>query len=387
MPTTEIPFALATAPPGAEVAVRVRQLNHYFYKDKGQAKDHVLKDLNLEFARGEVVILTGPSGCGKTTLLTLIGGLRSLQDESRITVFGRELGGMASDDLQQIRYGIGFIFQRHNLLTSLTAYQNVKMAMDLRGASAADADARIRELMELLLLNDAEKDRTHFLPKKLSGGQCQRVAIARALANRPDLVLADEPTAALDEKSSQIVFEELKRLAHDRGATIVIVTHDDRILEGADRIVSLRRGKVASNLSVAEAKEILKFLNESGFFGPQTLMTLADVIGRMSRADYAGGETILRQGDIGDRMYLIRQGTVDVLRDVNDGRGPQLVNTLRTGTVFGEQALLTANPRNATIVARGLVQTYTLNKDEFEQAKAENPTFREQLSMVAAQRN
>jgi putative ABC transport system ATP-binding protein len=224
------------------------------------------------------------------------------------------------------------------------------------------------------------------LPRKLSGGQCQRVAIARALANRPELVLADEPTAALDEKSSHIVFDELKRLAHERRATIVIVTHDDRILEGADRIVSLRRGKIASNLSVAEAKEILRFLNESGFFGPQTLMTLADVIGRMRRTDFADGVEIVRQGEVGDRMFLIRAGHVDVIRDTADGRGPQLINTLHTGTIFGEHALLTAQPRNATVVARGPVETYTLHKDEFEQAKAENATFREQLTMVAAQR-
>jgi putative ABC transport system ATP-binding protein len=387
MPIAEIPFALATAPPGAEVAVRIRRLNHFFFKDRGQAKDHVLKDLDLEFARGEVVILTGPSGCGKTTLLTLIGGLRSLQGDSKVNVFGRELSNLNSRQLQEVRYGIGFIFQRHNLLTSLTAYQNVKMAMDLRGIPAADADARIRELMELLLLKDAEKDRTHFLPKKLSGGQCQRVAIARALANRPNLVLADEPTAALDERSSQIVFDELKRLAHEHGATIVIVTHDDRILAGADRIVSLRRGKIASNLPVAEAKGILKFLNESGFFGPQTLMTLADVIGRMSRADYADGEVIIRQGKMGDRMFLIRSGTVDVQRDTHDGSGPQFVTALTAGTVFGEQALLTAQPRNATVIARGTVETYVLQKDEFEQAKAENATFREQLTMVAAQRS
>jgi putative ABC transport system ATP-binding protein len=386
MPTAEIPFALATAPPGAEVVVRINGLNHYFFKDKGQAKDHVLKDLSLEFARGEVVILTGPSGCGKTTLLTLIGGLRSLQGDGRVNVFGRELGGLGSRQLQEVRYGIGYIFQRHNLLTSLTAYQNVKMAMDLRGVPAAEADARIRELMELLLLKDAEKDRTHFLPKKLSGGQCQRVAIARALANRPDLVLADEPTAALDEKSSRIVFDELKRLAHECGSTVVIVTHDDRILEGADRIVSLRRGKIASNLSVAEAKSILRFLNESGFFGPQTLMTLADVIGRMNRTDYGDGEVILRQGELGDRMFLIHNGTVDVERDAHDGRGPQFVTRLQTGTVFGEQAMLTAQPRNATVIARGPVETYTLQKDEFDQAKAENATFREQLAMVAAQR-
>jgi len=386
MPTAEIPFALATAPPGVEVAVAIENLNHFFFKDKGQDKDHVLKDLNLEFARGEVVILTGPSGCGKTTLLTLIGGLRSLQGDSRVSVFGRELSGLNSQQLQQIRYGIGFIFQRHNLLTSLTAYQNVRMAMDLRGIPSADADTRICELMELLLLKDSEKDRSHFLPKKLSGGQCQRVAIARALANRPALVLADEPTAALDEKSSQIVFDELKRLAHDRGSTVVIVTHDDRILEGADRIVSLRRGKIASNLSVGEAKSILKFLNESGFFGPQTLMTLADVIGRMSRIDYTDGEIIVRQGEPGDRMFLIHKGTVDVERDANDDRGTHLVSTLQTGMIFGEQALLTAQPRNATVIARGRVETYTLQKDEFDQAKAENATFREQLEMVVAQR-
>ena len=166
MPTTEIPFAAATAPTGADVAVHIRNLNHYFFKDKGQAKDHVLKELSLEFARGEVVILTGPSGCGKTTLLTLIGGLRSLQGDSRVDIFDRELSGMSAKQLQEVRYGIGFIFQRHNLLTSLTAYQNVKMAMDLRGVPPADADARIRELMELLLLKDAEKDRTHFLPQE-----------------------------------------------------------------------------------------------------------------------------------------------------------------------------------------------------------------------------
>ncbi len=385
MPSVEIPFAMAVAA-GAEVSVSIRRLNHYFYKDQGQAKDHVLKDIDVDFARGEVVILTGPSGCGKTTLLTLIGGLRTLQGDSSVTVMGRELNGLSPAELQRLRYGIGFIFQRHNLLTSLTAYQNVKMAMDLHGTPPAETDARIRELMELLLLKDAEKDRTHFLPRKLSGGQCQRVAVARALANRPQLILADEPTAALDERSSQIVFDEMRRMAHDDRATVVIVTHDDRILEGADRIVSLRRGKVASNLSVGEAKEILGFLNESGFFGAQTLMTLADVIGKMRRVDFEDGETIVRQGEIGEQMYLIRRGAVDVFRDADDGRGPQRITSLQTGTIFGEQALLTANRRNATVVARGPVQTYTLHKAEFEQAKAENATFREQLRAVSAQR-
>src|SRR5438876_11644189 len=122
--SVEIPFALATAPKGAEIAVRVGRLNHFFSKDKGQARDHVLKDVNLEFARGEVVILTGPSGCGKTTLLTLIGGLRSLQGDSSVTVLGRKLNGLGPRELVEVRRGIGFIFQRHNLLTALTADQN-----------------------------------------------------------------------------------------------------------------------------------------------------------------------------------------------------------------------------------------------------------------------
>src|SRR5205085_11145970 len=125
---------------------------------------------------------------------------------------GRKLNGLGPRELVEVRRGIGFIFQRHNLLTALTAYQNVKMALDLGGFP--DADARIKELMELLLLKDGHTDRTHSPPKKLSGGQCQRVAIARALAGRPELILADEPTAALDEKSGHIVLEELQRLAH-----------------------------------------------------------------------------------------------------------------------------------------------------------------------------
>ena len=138
---------------------------------------------------------------------------------------------------------------------------------------------------------------------------------------------------------------------------------------------------------MAEAKEILKFLNDSGFFGPQTLMTLADVIGRMKRVDFNDGEAIVRQGEPGDQMYLLRNGTVDILRDSGDGRGPQLISSLQTGTIFGEQALLKSQPRNATVRARGPVQTYTLHKEEFDQAKAENVTFREQLSMVESQRN
>jgi CRP-like cAMP-binding protein len=116
-------------------------------------------------------------------------------------------------------------------------------------------------------------------------------------------------------------------------------------------------------------------------------MTLADVIGRMKRVDFGDGEKIIEQGHAGDQMYLLYSGSVDVVRDSGDGRGPHLVSTLRTGTVFGEQALLRAQPRNATVIARGPVQTYTLHKDEFELAKAENATFREQLTMVEAQRN
>ncbi len=378
--SADLPLALATAPfrPGAEPAVRVGRLNHVFYK--GETATPVLKGIDLVFAPGEVVILTGPSGCGKTTLLTLVGGLRSLQPGSSVCVRGRELCGLGPRELMQVRLGIGFIFQRHNLFASLTAYQNVMMGLELHGWPHDQADRRIIELLTLLKLGE----RVHYKPKGLSGGQCQRVAIARALAYRPKLVLADEPTAALDEESGRIAFEELRRMADQEGTTVIIVTHDDRILEGADRIVSLRYGRVASNLPVREAKQICEFLNHCDLFGGLTLMTLADVIETMRRAEFAPGETIIRQGERGDRFYLIRSGEVEGHGVREDGS--EFRFRLGEGQFFGERALATEEPRNATVTARGPVVTYTLDKADFTAAREKNPRFADQLRTVFALR-
>jgi putative ABC transport system ATP-binding protein len=186
------------------------------------------------------VLLTGPSGSGKTTLLTLIGALRAMQSGSCV-VLGQELQGARERDLVLLRRRIGFIFQSHNLLGFLTARQNVAMPLEL--------DHRTTEAQRLasagaLLDAVGHSDRADALPAKLSGGQRQRVAIARALAGNPGLILADEPTAALDRQSGQEVVTLLRDLARSRGVPILLVTHDPRILDIADRIVAMEDGKV-----------------------------------------------------------------------------------------------------------------------------------------------
>ena len=178
------PFASFGDPPEHEEApvLCVRNVQHHY--GQGEARKQVLFDNNLEVMPGEIVIMTGPSGSGKTTLLTLIGGLRTVQQGS-VFVLGRELYGLSGRALIEVRRGIGFIFQAHNLFEALTAYQNVKMAVDLTASARAVMHARITELLAALGL----EQRIHYKPDSLSGGQRQRVAIARALANRPRLIL------------------------------------------------------------------------------------------------------------------------------------------------------------------------------------------------------
>jgi putative ABC transport system ATP-binding protein len=219
-----------------EPIIAIDGVNHYF--GKGVLRKQILFGVTATVDPGEVVIMTGPSGSGKTTLLTLVGALRSTQEGS-LKVLGQELRDAPPKELVELRRNVGYIFQAHNLLGSLTAKQNVMMSLELHQhlSTAEQSD------MAIEMLNAVGLD-THinYFPDELSGGQKQRVAIARALVSNPKLVLADEPTAALDKKSGRDVVEIMRNLAKQRGSAIVLVTHDNRILDVADRLIHMEDG-------------------------------------------------------------------------------------------------------------------------------------------------
>jgi putative ABC transport system ATP-binding protein len=393
-------------PPPGQPVVRLIKVHHSF--GTGETRTPVLVDIDLEVMPGEIVILSGPSGCGKTTLLTLLGGLRTLQEgnievwDSRNATY-RSLRGLGEDDLVEVRKSIGFIFQRHNLLDSLTATQNVRMARNLR-EHADESDGDIAELLTFLGL----KEKVDLKPAGLSGGQRQRVAVARALINRPRLVLADEPTAALDEVSGEAVVSLLQHLARDRddvperfdaekrsqlakltgatakGCTSVIVTHDRRIMNEADRIVEMGQGRIRSNVVVAERLFIYEGLRRCPAFAallPETIYDLADKVSiklhpsislsrdrlkKTTNVEYFGpGTVILRQDDPVDensRFYLIREGQVEIRQD--RGTGEKVLGMLGPRDCFGDRALVKREPRNATVVAAGAVVAYAFSFGE-----------------------
>jgi putative ABC transport system ATP-binding protein len=218
--------------------ISIQNLDHHF--GQGSLRKQVLFNINLEIQSGEIIILTGPSGSGKTTLLTLVGGLRSPQFGS-LQVLGRELCGASTEQLVQARKRNGYIFQAHNLHGSLTALQNVRMGLELhQHIGPREMQNRAALMLEQVGLGN----HLHYYPDKLSGGQKQRVAIARALVSHPPIVLADEPTAALDSQSGRDIVNLMHKLAQEQGCTILMVTHDNRILDIADRIVQMEDGKL-----------------------------------------------------------------------------------------------------------------------------------------------
>ena len=203
----------------------------------------ILRGIDMRIPRGRVVAIMGGSGCGKTTLLTLMGCLRSMQDGS-VRLLGTELLGASALAQQAMRRRLGVIFQAHNLHDSLTALQNVLVGLQVhgRGGDAGAQERAARYLLDILGL----AKRIDYLPAKLSGGEKQRVAIARALVSNPEVVLADEPTAALDRSSSLLVVGMLKALGRERGVSTVMVTHDDRIQQLADQVLFLRDGRMVA---------------------------------------------------------------------------------------------------------------------------------------------
>jgi putative ABC transport system ATP-binding protein len=223
-----------------EPAVSIRRLDFAYHE--GGRTNQVLFDIDLDIWPGEVVLLSGPSGCGKTTLLTLIGGLRRVES-GELTVLGHELHAPDPDVLVRVRRHIGFIFQLHNLLDFLTARQNVQMALQLDGRLTR---AEIEDRAGMILDQVGLKSYRDTLPASLSGGQKQRVSIARALAARPRLVLADEPTSALDGQTGREVVELLVQLAREQGCPILMVTHDNRVFDLADRKIEMEDGRIVA---------------------------------------------------------------------------------------------------------------------------------------------
>ena len=249
---------------------------------KGALRKQVLFDIGTEIQAGEIVILTGPSGSGKTTLLTLIGALRSAQEGS-VSVLGHQLLNAKEKTLIRVRRQIGYIFQAHNLLKSLTIGQNVQMALQLNGKARKEKD-RIREVLQRVGL----ADHAHKRPAELSGGQKQRAGIARALVNRPKVVLADEPTASLDKKSGRDVVELIQDLAREDGSAVILVTHDNRILDVADRILHIEDGRVKS-LSEVVSEGTSRMLNLLEKHDPNSANYLATFAFALARIAYVDG--------------------------------------------------------------------------------------------------
>jgi putative ABC transport system ATP-binding protein len=226
-----------------EPAISARGVRKVF--GKGNLAFEALKGVDFHVGLGEFVMLAGPSGSGKTTLLSILGCVLS-PTAGEVRLLDERISGMHESQLPRIRTEyIGFIFQGHNLLASLTAEQNVALQLELRGVESEAAAAEARAMLARVGL----ADKVNRKPMELSGGQRQRVSIARALAGNPPVILADEPTAALDAENGRLVTEILRELARERGTTVVVVTHDNRIFHLADRIVYIEDGLITEKHS------------------------------------------------------------------------------------------------------------------------------------------
>jgi len=204
---------------------------------------HAVRGIDLDFEQGEFAAIVGPSGSGKTTLLNMIGGLDQ-PSEGEILVNETNIGALKSSKLIDFRMrNIGFVFQAYNLIPVLTAKENVEFIMHLQGKSKENRDKRALELLKMVGLGD----RVNSRPGKLSGGQQQRVAVARALASKPKFVLADEPTANLDSKSTEILLDIMEELNKNENITFIFSTHDQRVVNKARRVITIEDGKVVSD--------------------------------------------------------------------------------------------------------------------------------------------
>lgn len=223
------------------VAVRVEHVSKDF--PIGDRNNRVLHDISEDIRFGELTMLVGPSGCGKTTLISILSGILS-PTEGEITVMSHNITHMSDRNKVLFRRKhIGFIFQQYNLLPALTAAENAAMPLIANNVPMEEATEKAREVLGRIGM----EDHTEKLPRQLSGGQQQRVAIARALVHDPDVIVCDEPTAALDAKTGRDVTQILRDIADDKNRAVLIVTHDDRIYHFADRILEMSDGKIIGN--------------------------------------------------------------------------------------------------------------------------------------------
>ncbi len=358
------------APPAAvQTVVRVSGLNYAF--GRGEARTQVLFDVALEIAERQLVILNGPSGAGKTTLLTLVGALRSAQ-QGRIEVLGHDLSRLGRRELAAVRRHIGFIFQTHNLFDALSAYENVKTAMQLADLSPAEMRQRGVEILERLGLGG----RIDHKPRSLSTGECQRVAIARALVNRPRLILADEPTAALDRASTLKVLDLLREMTAEHGTAILMVTHDHRIIERADRLIRLVDGTITSDLVLQDVAEVGELLRGTDLFRALPPTQLTEIAQSAVRHHISAGETVVPAGQRGGDLFLIRSGTALVLRE-----GEQVAR-LAHGDVVGGTRLANGRPQDTSVVAETDLDGYAVSEADLRTIIETSPGSRQQPSIA-----
>lgn len=356
--------SLAVSQPArAEVVIRAMAVSYWY--GEGETRTQVLFDNDLEISRGEMVIMTGPSGSGKSTLLTLIGALRRLQS-GYLEVAGRDLTRADERGQVQLRKQIGFIFQQHNLFSSLTAIENVRMATALRAGTVKEMNDRAVDMLTKLGLGE----RINHLPAQLSGGQKQRVAIARALVNHPTLVLADEPTASLDAKSSEAVLDLLRSMADGpERTTVLLVTHDQRVIDRADRIVNMVGGRIVTNSLTRIAVRICRALAASEPLRGLSETTLSRLASYMTIEARGAGEIIVREGEEGDRFYVVGSGIADAsIAGVFD-------EELCFGEAFGMISSYFKQPIRRTVKARTEMELYVLAKEDFLKALTADQSF------------
>jgi len=332
--------------------IEVSELKHTYHV--GKVCTEVLHGINLTIRGGENIFLTGLSGSGKTTLISLIGCLRSVQKGS-LKVLGEELKGAEEVKLRKMRRRIGYVFQDFNLLDFMTIRQNVQQSLKLQKKYSKK---KARLLSEEMLDRVGLGDRVNAFPAELSGGQKQRVAIARALVHRPRLVLADEPTAALDSVTGREIIELFQKLAMEQNSAALIVTHNIRALKNADEIYQMEDGYLG-----AAAREQLSLalptLNDH---------ELEEISEHSDLQVYSPGDAIIRQGDIANAFFILVKGEVEIVRESQDGTGERLTILRRRGDYFGEIGLLQENAlRLATVRATGLdnAEVLVIGRDNF----------------------